>query len=93
MTCSLDRLGLPAEDIIFDPNIFAVATGIEAHAEYGVAFIEAARQIKERMPAVTGVRRVEQPVVLVPRQQPAARGNAQRVSLPRGAGRDWEWRS
>jgi 5-methyltetrahydrofolate--homocysteine methyltransferase len=41
----VNRLGYRPEDIIFDPNIFAVATGIEAHADYGRAFIEAARQI------------------------------------------------
>ena len=45
-----ERVGLAAEDIIFDPNIFAVATGIEEHNEYGIAFIEATRQIKERCP-------------------------------------------
>ncbi len=44
------KVGFPAEDIIFDPNIFAVATGIEEHNGYGVAFIEATRQIKERLP-------------------------------------------
>ena len=49
----VDAAGFPPEDIIFDPNIFAVATGIEEHAEYGVAFIEATRQITERMPAVS----------------------------------------
>jgi len=43
-----DRVGLPPEDIIFDPNIFAVATGIEEHNGYGLAFIEAVRQIKRR---------------------------------------------
>ncbi len=45
-------VGFPPEDIIFDPNIFAVATGIEEHNGYGVAFIEAARRIKEKMPDV-----------------------------------------
>ena len=40
--------GLPPEDIIFDPNIFAVATGIEEHNNYGVDFIEATRLIKQR---------------------------------------------
>ncbi|MGE5266655.1 MAG: methionine synthase [Deltaproteobacteria bacterium] len=45
-------VGFPPEDIIFDPNIFAVATGIEEHNGYGIAFIEAARQIKEKMPLV-----------------------------------------
>jgi len=44
------KAGFPPEDIIFDPNIFAVATGIEEHNGYGVAFIEAVRQIKERLP-------------------------------------------
>src|SRR4051812_18720747 len=44
------EVGFPAEDIIFDPNIFAVATGIEEHANYGVDFIEATRWIKENLP-------------------------------------------
>ncbi|MDO9382724.1 MAG: methionine synthase [Hyphomicrobiaceae bacterium] len=47
-----EEVGFPPEDIIFDPNIFAVATGIEEHNGYGIAFIEAARQIKEKMPLV-----------------------------------------
>ena len=46
----VDRVGLPPQDIIFDPNIFAVATGIEEHDGYAVAFIEAARRIKEDLP-------------------------------------------
>jgi 5-methyltetrahydrofolate--homocysteine methyltransferase len=45
-----ERVGFPAEDIIFDPNIFAVATGIEEHARYGLDFIEAARWIKQNLP-------------------------------------------
>ena len=48
----VNDVGYAPQDIIFDPNIFAVATGIEEHAEYGVAFIEATREIKKRMPAV-----------------------------------------
>ena len=47
-----EKVGFPPEDIIFDPNIFAVATGIEEHNGYGLAFIEATRQIKEKMPLV-----------------------------------------
>jgi 5-methyltetrahydrofolate--homocysteine methyltransferase len=43
------KLGFPPEDIIFDPNIFAVATGIEEHNAYGLAFIEATRQIKAKL--------------------------------------------
>ncbi len=46
----VDDVGFPPEDIIFDPNIFAVATGIEEHNEYGRAFIEAARQIRAALP-------------------------------------------
>jgi 5-methyltetrahydrofolate--homocysteine methyltransferase len=46
----VDELGFPAEDIIFDPNVFAVATGIEEHANYGVDFIEATRWIKANLP-------------------------------------------
>src|SRR5438046_3957119 len=44
------RVGFPPEDLIFDPNIFAVATGIEEHNGYGRAFIEATRQIKSKLP-------------------------------------------
>ncbi|MFI4921850.1 MAG: homocysteine S-methyltransferase family protein, partial [Gammaproteobacteria bacterium] len=44
------KLGFPAEDIIFDPNVFAVATGIEEHANYGLDFIEATRWIKANLP-------------------------------------------
>ena len=45
-----EQAGFPPEDIVFDPNIFAVATGIEEHNGYGVAFIEATRQIRETLP-------------------------------------------
>src|SRR5664279_2964591 len=44
--------GFPPEDIIFDPNIFPVATGIDEHNNYGVDFIEAARQIRKKYPLV-----------------------------------------
>jgi len=44
------KVGFPAEDIIFDPNIFAVATGIEEHNNYAVDFINATREIKENLP-------------------------------------------
>ena len=47
-----EEVNFPPEDIIFDPNIFAVATGIEEHNNYGVDFIEATRTIRERMPLV-----------------------------------------
>ncbi|GAA0857766.1 methionine synthase [Aliiglaciecola litoralis] len=44
------KVGFPPEDIIFDPNIFAVATGIDEHNNYAVDFIEATRQIKQQLP-------------------------------------------
>jgi len=44
------QIGFPPEDIIFDPNVFAIATGIEEHNNYAVDFIEAARELKRRFP-------------------------------------------
>ncbi|MCC3862156.1 methionine synthase [Emcibacteraceae bacterium Y4] len=46
----VDKVGFPPEDIIFDPNVFAVATGIEEHNNYGVDFIEATRKITDNLP-------------------------------------------
>ena len=45
-----EQVGFPPEDIIFDPNIFAVATGIEEHNNYGVDFVEATRAIRQNLP-------------------------------------------
>ncbi len=47
-----ERVGFPPEDIIFDPNIFAIGTGIEEHNGYAVAYIEATRRIKTTLPHV-----------------------------------------
>src|SRR5213080_2129613 len=46
----IEQVGFPPEDIIFDPNIFAIATGMEEHNGYGVGFIEAARWIRANLP-------------------------------------------
>jgi 5-methyltetrahydrofolate--homocysteine methyltransferase len=46
----VDTIGFPAEDIIFDPNIFAIATGIEEHSNYAVDFINATRWIRQNLP-------------------------------------------
>lgn len=46
----VNEIGFPPEDIIFDPNIFAVATGIEEHNDYAVAFFEACKRIKANLP-------------------------------------------
>jgi len=45
-----EKVGFPAEDIVFDPNVFAIATGIEEHNNYGVDFIEAVREIHQNLP-------------------------------------------
>jgi 5-methyltetrahydrofolate--homocysteine methyltransferase len=47
-----EEVGFPPEDIVFDPNIFAIATGIEEHVNYGVDFINATRRIKQTLPHV-----------------------------------------
>jgi 5-methyltetrahydrofolate--homocysteine methyltransferase len=60
----VDEVGFPPEDIIFDPNIFAVATGIEEHNNYAVDFIEATRWIKQNLPGAKvsgGVSNVSSP--------------------------------
>ena len=46
----VNQVGFPPEDIIFDPNIFAIATGMEEHSNYGVDFIEATRWIRQNLP-------------------------------------------
>jgi len=46
----VDEVGFPPEDIVIDPNVFAVATGIEEHARYGLDFVEATRWIKDNLP-------------------------------------------
>src|SRR5687767_8294111 len=45
-----ERAGFPPEDIVFDANIFAIATGLEEHASYGIDYIEAVRWIREHLP-------------------------------------------
>ena len=83
----VNQVGFPAEDIIFDPNIFAVATGIEEHNNYGVDFIEATREIKAALPARQDLRRRLEPLLRLPRQRAGAQGDALGVPLPRHPGR------
>ena len=82
-----EQVGFPPEDIIFDPNIFAVATGIEEHNNYAHDFIEATRGDQARLPARAHQRRRQQRVVLVPRQRSGARGDALGVPVSRDQGR------
>ena len=79
----VNRVGFPPQDIIIDPNIFAVATGMEEHNGYGVAFIEAARCDQTKPAARPRFRRRLQSVILVPRQRAGARGDAFGVSVSR----------
>src|SRR6202040_2123110 len=51
-TLLTERVGFAPEDIIFDPNVFAIATGIEEHNNYAVDYIEATRRIKATLPHV-----------------------------------------
>jgi len=81
------QLDFPPEDIIFDPNIFAIATGLEEHNNYGVDFIEATRWIRQKPAACAYFRWRLQPVVLVPRQRAGARGHAFGVPVSRHQGR------
>ena len=84
----VDQVGFPPEDIIFDPNIFAIATGIEEHDGYGLAYIEAARLDPRAPPPHARVGGRVEPVVLVPWQRDGPRGDALGVPPPRHPGRD-----
>ncbi len=77
------RSAFRREDIIFDPNVFAIATGIEEHNNYAVDFIEATRIISATLPHchISG-RRVER-VVLLPRQRAGAPGDPLGVPVSR----------
>ena len=82
-----EQVGFPAEDIIFDPNVFAVATGIEEHANYG-ARLHRGHPLDQAEPARrAGLRRRLERLVLLPRQQPGARGHPRGVPVPRHRGR------
>ncbi len=76
------KVGFPPQDIIFDPNVLTVGTGMEEHANYAVDFIRATKWIKENLPGQSQ-RRHQQRFVFVSRQQRCARSHAQRVSVSR----------
>ena len=82
-----EQVGFPPEDIIFDPNIFAVATGIEEHNNYARRLHRGDGAIRKRCPHAHDQRRRQQRVVLVPRQRPGARGHALGVPVSRHQGR------
>ena len=77
------RAGFDPTDVIVDPNIFAVGTGIEEHADYGNAYLEATRQAQARAAGGAHQRwRVER-LVRLPRQRRRPRGHPRRVPVPR----------
>ena len=78
-----EQANVPGNDIIFDPNILTVATGLEEHRNYAVDFIEATRWIKKNLRRRAGERRGEQHFVFVSRQQHCARSDACRISFSR----------
>ena len=79
--------GFAPEDIVFDPNVLAVATGIEEHDDYARAFIESAAADQGALPGLAHLGRHLEPLLLVPRQRRRARGDARRLPLPRDPGR------
>ena len=79
----LTGIGFAPEDIIFDPNVLAVATGIEEHNEYAKAFIEALPLIKERCPGSRTSGGISNLSFSFRGNDARARGDALRVSLPR----------
>ena len=82
----VDEVGFPAEDIIFDPNILTVATGMEEHNNYAVDFINATRWIKAEPASCEGERRRVEYLVQLSRQQQGARGDALGVFVSRDCG-------
>jgi 5-methyltetrahydrofolate--homocysteine methyltransferase len=83
----VDEVGFNPDDIIFDPNILTVATGIEEHNNYALDFINATRWIKQNLPGAKVSGGVSNISFLLPRQQRGARGDALGLPLSRGHGR------
>ncbi len=81
------KAGWDPTDVVFDPNILAIATGIEEHSAFAKQLHRGHAHHQGRLPRREGLRRRQQPLVLVPRQQPRARGDALGVPLPRHQGR------
>ncbi len=81
------KIGFPAEDIIFDPNVLAIATGMEEHNGYGKAFLDALPADQGALPGGAHQRRHLEPVVRVPRQRHRARGHPLGVPVPRDPAR------
>ena len=79
----VDEVGFPPEDIIFDPNIFAVATGIEEHDNYAVDFIEATQGHQGHPALRPDLGRGVERLVQLPRQRAGAPGDPLGLPVPR----------
>ena len=89
----MDEVGFPPQDIIFDPNILTVGTGMEEHNNYAVDFIEATRWIKENLPHAKVSGGICNVSFGFRGNNRRARGDAQRVSLSRHPAPGWTWAS
>ena len=87
------ELCFPPEDIIFDPNILTVATGMEEHNNYADGFHPRDAVDQGEFAAREGERRRVECLVQLSRQQQGARGNARGVSVSRDCARAWTWAS
>ena len=78
----VEEAAIPPSDIIFDPNVLTVATGIEAHDRYAIDFIESVPLDQKQSSQCEGERRCQQPFFRFPRQQSVARGHTLGLSPP-----------
>lgn len=80
-TILTEQVGFPPQDIIFDPNIFAIATGIEEHNNYAVDFIEATREIKQKNAFGKSEWRRFECILLLSRERPCAGSHSCCISV------------
>ena len=88
-----ETAGFAPEDIILDPNIFAIATGIEEHARYAVAFFEATRRLKAELPDARVSGGVSNVSFAFRGNDRGPRGDPRGVPVPRDPRRAWTWAS
>jgi 5-methyltetrahydrofolate--homocysteine methyltransferase len=83
----VDKVGFAPEDIVIDPNVFAIATGIEEHDNYAVDFIAATRWIKQHLPHAKVSGGISNVSFSFRGQRPGTRGDPHGVPVPRNQGR------
>ena len=88
-----EKVGMPPRDIIFDPNILAIGTGMEEHDHYAVNFLEAARKIKALLAGREDFRRREQRVLRLPRQRARSAKRSTPPSSTTPSTPAWTWAS